>query len=504
MLEKLAQQTAVYGLSTIIVRFLSYLLTPFYTRVFGTATYGIIVDVYALIPLALVVLTLGMESAYFRFAAKADEAGRAEGESDPAAVAQIATAAKQRLYSTSWSVTTLAALLFFAAVAAFRAPISAWMGEAYTAHTDYVVWVAAIVLLDVAAAIPYARLREQGRAVRYMALRAVSVVVNFALAVGFYCAGFFDTSFGVGWVLVANAAASGVTLLLALASAGGVQPRIDRRLLGRLLVYSLPLLLSGIAGTANEFIDRQMLKFLLPEGAMGTLGIYGALLKVGVVMMLFTQIYRLAAEPFFLADYKKQDFVQMNAAALQYYVLVSMAIFLGVALFRDLFALIVGRDFRGGIGLLPVVLMGNVLSGVWLNLSFWYKREERTQFALLVTLTGLACTVALNRALIPHWGYYGSAWARLVSEAAMVGVSYWLNRRYFPTPYRVGRMVEYVVVALALFGAATWAEGYIPQAGWRYALHGAVLLSYLCYACRREAINPQALLRAMIRRGAKK
>ena len=326
MLEKLAKQTAVYGISTIAVRFLNYLLTPYFTRVFGQETYGVMVDVYALIPFALVLLSMGMESGYFRFATRAEQAG---GD-----VAQ----GKRRLFATTWGFTSLAALLFFAVVALLRHPIARAMGAAYTGHADYVVWVGLIILFDVLAIIPFSRLREQGRALTYVALRAAGVGVNVALAFSFGLAGLYATPFGVGWAFVANLAGSVVTWLLILRTTDRVVPRIDPRLLAAVLVYSLPLLVSGIAGTANEFLDRQMIKYLVPEGAMAQLGVYGAITKIAVVMVLFTQMYRLAAEPFFLSNFRKTDFVAMNAAALKYFVMASMVIFLLIVMFRDAFA----------------------------------------------------------------------------------------------------------------------------------------------------------------------
>ncbi len=489
MLEKLAKQTAIYGISTILGRFLSYLLTPFYTRVFDAATYGITVDVYALIPLALVLLTMGMESGYFRFAAKADEQG---GD---------VQAAKRRLFATTWGTTSLAALLFFVVLVIFCQPVSGWMGEAYAAHPDYLVWVAAIILLDVSTAIPYARLREQGRAGRYVGIRLFSVVVNVVLAFAFGFARLYETQFGVGWVFVANFVASALTLVVILPTTDRVLPRIDRKLLSRVLIYSLPLMVSGFAGTANEFIDRQMIKFLVPEDAMAQMGIYGAIVKIGVVMVLFTQMYRLAAEPFFLADYKKSDFVTMNAVALKYFVLASMFIFLGIVFFRDLFALIVGPEFRQGIGILPAVLGANILSGVWLNLSFWYKREERTSFAILVTFVGLLFTVVFNVIFVPRWGYYGAAWARLICEAAMVVVSFYLNRRFFPTPYPVRRIAEYVVLALLIYGASVLVDRQGAPAVARYAINLVLLAAYTLYAVRRERIDVKGLLRSVLHRG---
>ena len=427
MLEKLAKQTAVYGISTIAVRFLSYLLTPYYTRIFGQETYGIVTDIYALIPLALTLLTMGMESSYFRFSAK------------------------------TWGVTSLAAAVFFVVVAFFRDGISHLMGEAYVAHPEYIVWVGLIILFDVWSCIPFSRLREQGRALLFVGLKALGVVLN-------------------------------------------VVPKINWALLAAVFAYSLPLLIGGLAGTANEFIDRQLIKYLVPEGAMAELGVYGAITKIAVVMMLFYQMYRLAAEPFFLSNFKRSDFVQMNAAALKYYVMASMLIFLGIALFRDVFALIVGRDFREGIFILPVVLGANVLTGVWLNLSFWYKREEKTSLAIVVTGAGLVSMLVFGFWCIPVWGYYGAAWARLASESTMVAVSWWLNRRFYPTPYDWRRIGEYVAAALAVFAVCEAVTACGGNKLIAYAFNIVLFAAYALYLVRRERIDVAALVKAALKR----
>ncbi len=489
MLEKLAKQTAIYGVSTILVRFLSYLLTPFYTRVFGQEAYGVVTDIYALIPLALTLLTMGMESSYFRFAAKAE----AEGGD----VKQ----AKARLFSTTWGITTYAALIFVVAVGLWREPIARLMGEVYTLHPQYISWVAWIIVLDVSMAIPFARLREQGRSMTFVGLKLFGVVINVALAFAFGAMGLFATEFGVGWVFVANLAASALTWLALLPITRCLSWRIDGRLLRTILAYSLPLLLGGVAGTANEFLDRQLIKYLVPEGAMAELGIYGAITKIAVVMMLFYQMYRLAAEPFFLSNFKKEEFKEMNAAAMKYYLMASMVIFLAIALFRDLFALIVGRDFREGIHILPVVLMSNVLAGVWLNLSFWYKREERTSLAIVVTVAGLLVTLPAGFALIPTWGYYGAAWMRLMSEMTMVLVSLYLTRRFYPTPYPWARIMEYVGVALLIFLGAEWIGTQCEtQPLVRYGLNTALFAGYLAYLVRRDKIDLKGMVQAVLKR----
>jgi O-antigen/teichoic acid export membrane protein len=261
---------------------------------------------------------------------------------------------------------------------------------------------------------------------RYVVVRLVSVVVNLALCLVFYSssAGLWIPDFGAGWVLVANVAASAVSLVMLAPSVWGIVPRIDRRVLNRIMVYSFPLLVSGIAGTAGEFIDRQMIKWLMPsEVAMSSLGVYGAATKLAVIMILFTQMYRLAAEPFFLSRFGKGEFARQSALAMKLYIAAAVAIFVVIMAAKPLVVLILGEGFREGSNLLPILLGANALAGVVLNLSFWYKQAERTWMAIAVTSAGLAVTLALNFILIPRLGYESAAWARLACEAAMVVVS---------------------------------------------------------------------------------
>ncbi len=486
MLEKLAKQTAIYGISTIVVRFLNYLLTPYYTRIFTQGEYGVITDIYALIPFALVLLSMGMESSYFRFTTKAEEEG---GDIE---------AGKRNVFATTWGITSLAATVFFGLVWLFNSPLSHAMGEAYVTHPEYVTIVAAIVMVDVWSIIPFSRLREQGRAMRFVLLKAMSVLLNVGLAIAFGIVGLYDTSFGIGWVLIANLAASLLTFLALLPTTNRTLPRIDGALLRRIFIYSLPLLISGIAGTANEFLDRQMIKYLTPgDGAMADLGIYGAIVKIAVVMTLFTQMYRLAAEPFFLSSFKKEDFKEANAASMKYFVMASMVIFLGIVLFRDVFALIVGRDFREGIDILPVVLASNVLAGIWFNLSFWYKREEKTKYAAYVTFLGLAVTLGLSFVLVPKMGYRGAAWVRLIAEAAMVIWSYTLCRKHYPIPYDLKRIGEYFAVAAVVFCASEYA--FAPLGATLHtALNIVLFMTAIAYAVWREKIDIKALTKAII------
>lgn len=488
MLEKLAKQTAIYGISTIVVRFLNYLLTPYYTRIFDQGEYGIVTDIYALIPFALVLLSMGMESSYFRFTTRAEEQG---GD---------VAGNKRKVFATTWGITSLAATLFFLVILGLNAPISRVMGEAYVAHPEYVPIVAAIVMLDIWAIIPFARLREQGRALRFVMLKALGMMLNLGLAIGFGVAGMYSSEFGVGWVLIANLVSSAVTLVALIPTVERTLPRIDRELLRRIFVYSLPLLISGIAGTANEFIDRQMIKYLAPGSeaeAMAELGVYGAIVKIAVVMTLFTQMYRLAAEPFFLSGFKKEEFKEANAAAMKYFVMASVLIFLGIVLFRDLFALIVGSRFREGIDILPVVLGANVLGGIWLNLSFWYKREEKTKYAAYITFLGLGVTLALSFILVPKMGFRGAAWVRLAAEGAMVVWSYILCRKHYPMPYDLRRIGEYIALAVVVYALSELALQQMNHTLWlccNVVLFGSVVL----FAVWREKIDVKGLVRAAI------
>ena len=483
-LTKLAGQVAIYGISSVVARLLNYLLVPYYTRIMSPAEYGVITDIYALIPFALVVLTMGMESGYFRFAAKAEGAQE-----------------RKRVYATTWGAVLAAASLFLGLVLLFEDGISSALGYA---GTDYVWITGTIIFLDVAGAIPFARLRQEGRAMRYVVIRLLSVIINIGLCLWFYNSkgeglNLFENPTDPGYALVANLISSFVTFILLLLSSGGTLPRIESTRLKTIFLYSLPLLISGIAGTANEFIDRQMIKFLMPTGeSLAALGVYGAVVKIGVVMMLFTQMYRLAAEPFFLAEFKKDEFKNSNAEVMKYYVIVSLVIFLFITLFSDLFALIVGPDFREGMYILPMVLVSNALSGVVLNLSFWYKQTGATKYAIWITGTGLLFTIVFNILLVPSLGFAGAALARLVCEMAMVVVSYRLGQKHYPTPYNLKRIFLYVALAAAMWGISLLTNELSTTP--KYLINSVMVVGFVLLAIRVERINVGALLRSILRR----
>ena len=309
------------------------------------------------------------------------------------------------------------------------------------------------------------KLREENKASAYVKIRVVTILVNLFFCIVFYSVipgirdlqNIFPAEYGAGYYLISNLIASVTAAFMLIPAVRGIRPRIKRKLLQPLFIYSLPLLISGVTGTANEFIDRQFIKYLLPqESAMSTLGIYGAALKLGGILLLFVQMFRLAAEPFFLAAFKKEDFLKANAETLKYFLIVSMLLFLVISLFSDFFGLILGSDFRDGLFIIPVVLFANIGNGIVFNLSFWYKRTGKTRLAILVTGSGLICTIVFNLLLLPRLGYAGTAWAHLGSEWIMVIVSYILSRIYYPVPYPLKRILFYLSGGILFYFLGAW------------------------------------------------
>lgn len=492
MLKQLAGQTAIYGVSTIVSRLLNYLLVPYLSRVLTTAEYGVNTYMYSLIPFALVLLTMGLETGYFRFAGEAKD-----GES------------KRNIFATTWGAVSAAGVLFMAAVLLFTPEFASFTG--CENNPSFVVVVGGIIMFDVITAIPFARLRQEGKAKKFLVVRMFSVMVNLVFTVFFYSvlpslapmgafwSAMYDPAYGPGYIFVANLIASFLTLLFLYPSYKDTVPRINWKLLRTILIYSFPLLLSGVIGTANQFIDRQMIKELMPASdAMDALGIYGAVIKIGTILILFVQMYRYAAEPFFLASFKKDDFVQANAAALKYFVIVSVVIFLGITLYEDIFALLVGPEFRSGMVILPIILLAYIFSGMTLNFNFWYKKTEKTSYALWITCIGLFFTVLLNILLIPPMGYVGSAWARLGCESVMLLVSYYLNHKYYPTPYNIPRIALYFLVGALIYATTYFTKELAIYI--RYPLNAVLIIGFIYYAVRKEKIDVKALIKSVLRR----
>ncbi|MCK9622073.1 MAG: polysaccharide biosynthesis C-terminal domain-containing protein [Methylobacter sp.] len=449
IIKKLASQTAVYGLSSIFGRFLNYLLVPLYTYHFTAAEYGVVSEFYAYAGFFSVLLLFGFETGYFRFRDK-DHPGR-----------DVA-------YSTALLFVALVNLGFFALILLVNTRLSAALN--YANHPEYVLWFSMILFLDAIAAIPFARLRAENKAFLFAGIKIFEILVTVLLSLFFivYCpkvyaqnpeswiAPIYNPAIGVGYIFIANLIASGFKFLLLAPQLSGLAWGFDRALFVRMVRYSLPMVVIGFAGIINEMLDRVLLKYLLPYDNltnMKMLGIYSACYKLSILMSLFIQAFRYAAEPFFFAYADKSDARQVYAVVLKFFVIFCVFIFLLVTLFIDFFKYFVGDEFRAGLEVVPILLLANLCLGIYVNLSIWYKLTDRTLMGALVSIAGAALTIALNVWWIPLFGYVGSAWATLACYGSMAIVSYLLGQKYYPVKYDVKRLIGYIGLGIGLYFA---------------------------------------------------
>lgn len=451
ILRKLAGQTAIYGLSSIVGRFLNYLLVPLHTAVFLPSQYGVITEMYAYVAFLIILLTYGMETAFFRFSTT-------DGR-DP-----------RRVFSTALSSLGITTVLFIIGAIAFAQPVADWL--LYPDNREYVVWFAIIIGLDAVASIPLAKLRQDDRPKTFAAINIANVLVNIGLNVFFlgYClplvAGgggswltdtFYDPGTGVGYVFISNLIASGVKFLLLTPTMLRGTARPDPNLLRPMLIYALPLLLAGLAGMVNETIDRILLKRMLfatmgQEATMTQLGIYGACYKISIVITLMIQAFRYAAEPFFFSQEKQDGSRELYAKVMDWFVWVLAGTFLLVMLYLDIFKLLIpDRAYWEGLKVVPILLLANIFLGMYYNQSVWYKLSGRTGYGAILALMGALITLGINLAFIPLYGYLASAWATLACYGAMMLASYALGQRFYPVPYRLGRLALFIGLAVTLW-----------------------------------------------------
>lgn len=448
-LKQLAGQTAVYGLSSIVGRFLNYLLTPLYTYQFIASEYGVVTEMYAYVAFLVVLLTFGMETAFFRFSAKSESA--------------------RDVYNTAL-LPVLSGSVLFVSLCILLSGILSEIIE-YPDHPEYIIWFATIVGLDAISSIPLARLRQENKAFKFARINLTSIGINIGLNLFFigYCKVGYDsgnTNFiidtlynpeiGVGYIFISNLASSILKALLLLPYLVLIRPRIDYAILRRMLIYALPLLIAGVAGIANENIDRILLKFLLIdefglEYSMTQVGIYGACYKISILITLFIQAYRYAAEPFFFSKASDIDAKKTYADLMTYFVLICLIIFFFLVANLSWVMKFVGEEYRIGAVVVPILLIANIFLGIYYNLSVWYKLTDKTIVGAYISIGGAAVTVFFNLLLIPILGYVGSAWATLVCYLTMALLSYKIGQRYYPVPYPVVRIVIYFVLTIALY-----------------------------------------------------
>ena len=443
-IKKLAGQTAIYGLCSMGPRFLNYLLVPLHTRVFETAQYGVNTEWYTYITFLVILLTFGLETGFFNFSRTTD---------------------KNKVYGTAFLSIMVTSTLFIALATGFSRPVSQWMG--YADHREYVVWFAWILGLDAMMAIPFARFRLDNRPLRFAFYKLSNVIINISFNFFFlwFCPKFADAGWiktfynpevGVGYIFISNLIASVATIILLLPEIFRHRISFDSGLWKRLVGYSLPLMAAGLAGNINEALDRLMLKYCLPESAlpMEQIGIYGANIKVAVLMTLFIQMFRYAAEPFFFNNAKEKDSRKTIADVMKYFIIFCLLIFLLVTFYLDIIRYLIGKDFWEGLDIVPVMLLAYMCLGIYFNLTIWFKLSNQTGYGLMIASIGSLICIAGNWLLIPLWGYHASAWMHLICYMTMIVITWRLGRRHYPIPYPLKRIALYVIVALSLFALA--------------------------------------------------
>ena len=480
-LRKLAGQTAIYGLPSILGRFLGYLLVPLYTRVFSQADYGTVNVFYAYAAFFMIVLTYGMETAFFRFHESQEN--------------------KEKVFSTALTSLIVTSLTFLFLASVFSNQISGWIG--YPDHKEYIIWFAWILAVDALCSIPFARLRAQNRAKRFALIKMINIVIMIGLNLFFillcpwvmknYPDSFlsslvllvYNPDLGIDYVFISNLAASLITLIFLLPQITAIRFNVDRLLLRRMLIYAFPLLFAGMAGIVNETFDRLLLKYLLPPDiSEAQVGIYGACYKISILMTLFIQAYRYAAEPFFFSHAKEKDAKIIYARLMDYFVIVISLIFLLTMVFLDDFIIrFIGKDFREGRQVIPVLMMANLFMGIYYNLSIWYKLTSKTIWGAWLSAAGAVVTLVLNFWWIPlsadHYlhGYMGSAWATFFCYGSMMVFSFLLGQKYFPVKYNLMKFVGYLGGSVILYLISNFVQ--IGQPVFRILFHTGLILVFI-------------------------
>lgn len=490
-IRKLAKETAIYGVSSIVGRMLYFLLTPIYTRVLpNPGEYGIATDLFAFTALLMVFFTYRMETAYFRFGSEADE-GSAEKSFNTA------------LWSIVGSSLVFGAILFL---------LSDWLADLfqYPDKASLVRMCALILTLDALCEIPYARLRLESRPIRFAAIRLISIGVNLGLNLFFLLicpwlqttswgaglvSGWYDPHFSVGYIFVSNVVASLVALLLLSPIFFRLQWQFDRALWRRMALYAAPLVIVGFSYVINETLDRKIMIWFLPgtsDENQAQLGIYGANYKLAMLISLFTQAFRYGAEPFFFKQKNTLGVQKLYADVARFFLIAGMAAFLFIVLYIDAVKYFIGPDYWVGLGVVPILTLANVFLGMYYNFSVWYKVTDKTRWGAYISIGGALITIGLNIWWIPIFGYYGSAWTTLICYATMALACYFTGKRFYDVPYDLKTMALYLAVGIVIWQGSDWLRVQFPEALIiRLALNTVVLagLAYWVFIRERSRIR---------------
>ncbi len=463
-MKSLAKDTAIYGLSSIIGKFLNYLLVPLYTYVLArTDDYGIVTNLYAWTALLLVLLTYGMETGFFRFVNREDYNA-------------------PNVYKTAFLALLTTSTLFAVLVVLFQHPLANVLG--YADHSEFVAMMFVTVAVDAFASIPFAYLRYQKRPILFAALKLLFVVLNIAFNILFLVIlGKND----VFYVFLSNILATTIQTICLLPFTMPKGGRFDGQVLKDMLRYSLPLLVLGVAGIMNQTLDRILFPYLYTgEDAQAQLGIYGACFKVAMVMMMFTQAFRYAYEPFVFAKHKDRQSAEAYADAMKYYIIFSYLILLGVIFYLDIFRYIISSAYWEGLKIVPVVLWTYVFQGIYFNLSFWYKLTDETKWGAYFSLIGLGITLVLQIIGVPRIGYWASCGSSLVCYFAIMLLSYFIGQKKAPIPYDLKRIGLYTVLTLALLVIYYVIRLHIDLNMWVMMAIGTVLLGIYLFILTRK------------------
>ena len=476
-IRQLVGQTAIYGLSSILGRVLNFFLTPLYVRVFTEADNGVIYDFYTLVAFIMVLFTYRMETAYFRFATDKDANNR-------------------KSFGTAFSSIIGSTFLAGGLIFMFSNSIAQWMK--YPDHPEYIQIFGAILCLDALMEIPFAQLRLEGKAMRFAFTRLTGVGINLTGNIFFLLvcpwlknnhgisAPFYDPTIGVGYVFIVNLLASSISLLMLLPTFKW-NFEFDIKLWFKMLKYSAPLMVVATAGVINEMLDRQLLKYLLPYSWLENkrqLGIYGANYKLAMMISLFTQAFRYAAEPFFFKNSTDQKSPELFAKIAKFFTLFNLLGFLIIVLFLHIFKFYIGKEgsgFHEGLVVVPILLMANIFLGLYYNVSNWYRLTDRTSFGMWIALMGAGITILLNIWWIPVFGYLGSAWATLICYVLMVIVAYRIGLKFYPMSYDWAGILAYTALALIIV-FTSWILNDVLEAGfWIKTLLAGLLTTIFLY-----------------------
>lgn len=484
-LKKLAGQTAIYGLPSIIGRILNYLLVPLHTVLFTTSAYGVQNYFYAVVGFLAVALTYGMETAFFRFFTKEND--------------------NRRVFSTAQISILTTSILFVVGIVPFANDIAIFIG--FPDRAQDVVWFTLILAFDAVCAVPFALLRMQNKAVKFASLKFLSIVLNiafnlfFLLLLPYLVSGeilpslfswMYVPSWNIEYVFLSNLIASFVVLLALSPIAIRLRNGFDFGLWKRMFYYALPLLFLGMAGIINETFDRVLLKYMLPaDTADAQIGIYGACYKIAVLMSIFIQAYKYAAEPFFFSYVKEDDSRKTFANLMNYFIITLSVLFLATALNLDLIMHFIGKDFREGREVIPILLLAYMFLGTFYNLSIWYKLSDKTIWGAVISIMGAVITIVLNIVLIPTYGYMGSAYATFGCYLIMMIVTYCLGQKYYPIPYNLSKFFLYLGVSVGIYIITLFIT--VDNSIVQFIIKNSLIILFILMAMRVEKVKMTSL-----------